>query len=140
MPFKLVDFEKRNFLDEGLPMTQWSYSKSHSVKYILKSIYSYVTNKSNRRYFATKRHCCYRVCTYIRVIKSFVNPNVSRGFPFDREFVMAFQRNGYSVPKMVPDLKSTLFSTKACLSINELSQKIVALEGPDIILLGIQLC
>ena len=39
---------------------------------------------------------------------------------YDREFVMTFQRHGYSATKMAPDLNSTLFSTKACASIKEL--------------------
>ena len=39
---------------------------------------------------------------------------------FDREFVMTFQRHGYSAAKMAPDLTSTLFLTKVSASINEL--------------------
>ena len=39
---------------------------------------------------------------------------------FDREFVMTFQGHARFMAKMAPNLKSSLFSTKACASINEL--------------------
>ena len=48
---------------------------------------------------------------------------------FDREFVTTFQRHDLSAAKMAPDLNSTLFSTKACVSTNELLREWVAQEG-----------
>ena len=56
---------------------------------------------------------------------------------FDREFVMTFQRHSLVGGKMAPDLKLTLFSTKACVSIKELLRKWAAQEGPHIILFAV---
>ena len=41
---------------------------------------------------------------------------------FDREFVMTFQRHGYSAAGTALDLNSTLFSTKVDVSIKEFSE------------------
>ena len=75
----------------------------------------------------TKLYLPRRGCVYLKRAKGFTWISLVRQIlvlmpRFDCEFVMIFQGHGLSAAKMVNGLywNSTLFSTKACVSINEL--------------------